>query len=249
MLIDGLQVIPNPVEQPQLLTWGEHTTASLLQPNSEIDFGIDTELLTTELGYRDIETMWVLDGVILQGNQISHTFTDTGSYFLEVTITSQGTEIYADEILVHVGKQPAKPIVTANIPIENKLIKLSNAKDLILEVENYDATLIWEWDIGNEIIRDQSKISLTPDSYTVASNILVRVTDPTSNTFAESYVRLQPDSVANTLRTPPPPQQVRPQPANDNPTNTWVISIAAGTILVNTTLIWWFTSRKKRERR
>lgn len=261
MVNNEKDISENPIPNPSILQWGEHVSNKTFNAGEEINFAVDTNIISTtlEIETDDLFIQWEFlndQGETMRkdfGANISHTFQSTSNYFLKIEVYNSGKLILHDSLMIVVGEMPKADkiqVSNANSVKDAIIYNISRNKEITFEVVNPDtANYSYTWDLGDGHKIEGVSASKVFRITKMPAYIILRKTDIKTNIFSDSYIRLESDDPQEFEVVMPPVKMDSESQSNIDPTiNIPTALILLSVLVVSVIAFFVFKKFKKPER-
>lgn len=196
--IDGNYITETELPPPSLLPWSEHINSKFITPGKQVTIAINTERVQNVFDGDDFKFRWQVTGMQvdekLEGDSVNVTLPVSGAYVIRLFISQDNDPLAAEEINIQVGETPPASGITAQEGTEttNRLMLIDRIQKYTFKVINPDTNLYkYTWDLGDKDLIEATEAPKQFESTQLPNYVVLRTTDLATNTYSDSYVRIE----------------------------------------------------------
>jgi hypothetical protein len=189
---DTLEIVDNTSPASANLPYTEHLFSRNLIVGETVTLTLQPEQIP-ELAGLAANYVWTdSTGQSYTGKQIKLTSAKTGNFILSIEFSHAGQTLFSEEIAYQVGDLPTKPEILVNniVTPSQTTAQISRSSLTKLAVREPIPGYQYQWDLITGGIQTGPQVDYQFTNTSLPGFITLRATNPATNTFVDSYVRI-----------------------------------------------------------
>ena len=189
-------LIENTTPKPSDLEWCEKIVSKSFERDEKIKFSSDNSILRDRLGITedDLKIQWEFsDGESFESENFLKSFINFGNYFVTARVfDSKGDQVEEINFMVVIGASPLPTAIKVNGEIkENSIYEINSFENTEFSIVNANENYLYTWDMGDGDLQYGESIFKSFGESELPVYVTLRTTDQTTNTFRDSFVRIE----------------------------------------------------------